>query len=162
MQLDCNYKILIYICNSVAITKMLLTKVHPATQVHNMSSDRLGAFASFLCLIHCLATLLLFVAQSCSSFCCEASPNWWRGIDYVFIVVSFIAVYRSSRITDSLIIARALWISFISLSLVILNETFHWISIPVYMVYIPAMALIILHLYNKKYCSCSTSCKLSD
>ncbi len=63
-----------------------------------LKSDILGAMASALCAIHCLATPFLFIAQSCSTAgCCEASPFWWSAIDYLFIGITFFAVYQSGK-----------------------------------------------------------------
>ncbi|MFK7796305.1 MAG: MerC domain-containing protein [Aureispira sp.] len=47
-------------------------------------SDFFGAAASTLCLIHCLITPFIFVAQTCSRTCCSDAPIWWRMIDVVF------------------------------------------------------------------------------
>ena len=64
-------------------------------------SDIVGALASGLCVVHCIATPFLFVAQSCSvSGCCsEASPTWWSSIDYLFIGITLLAVYYSGKST---------------------------------------------------------------
>ncbi|NRA93638.1 MAG: MerC domain-containing protein [Psychroserpens sp.] len=124
-----------------------------------LQSDNVGALASTLCLIHCIATPFLFLAQTCSAACCSESPMWWSGIDFIFIGVSFFAVYWSAKTTSKGWIKKALWISWVALFVVILNEYIHLISLPEFVIYIPAIALVLLHLYNKKYCQCQdTSC----
>ena len=117
-------------------------------------SDSLGALASALCLVHCLATPLIFVAQSCSLTCCSASPTWWQFIDYFFVVISFLAIFRSVKTTTSTWIKPALWISWSLLVLCIVNEKMNWFYLNDNLVYVPALLLVGLHLYNKKYCQC--------
>ena len=82
-------------------------------------SDIVGAVASSLCFIHCLATPFIFVAQSCSTTCCESSPIWWSGIDYLFLTISFFAVYWSVQTTSKGWMKYALCISWVFLLLII-------------------------------------------
>jgi len=63
------------------------------TNTIKIHSDIIGIWSSGLCLIHCLATPFLFIAKSCSHTCCAASPTWWGTIDFIFLVISFIAIY---------------------------------------------------------------------
>ena len=122
-------------------------------------SDTFGAMASSLCLVHCLITPLLFVSQTCSITCCSDAPSWWRAIDYIFIIVAFFAVYWSTRTTSKNWIRFALWVSWFGLLIMTLNATFEWFIVPKECVYIPALGLILLHVYNKKYCQCAgTTC----
>ena len=51
----------------------------------SIKADTVGAAASFLCMIHCVATPFLFVAQACASTCCSAAPTWWRAIDFASV-----------------------------------------------------------------------------
>jgi len=120
---------------------------------HNRS-DSIGALASGLCLIHCIATPFIFLAQTCSAICCDTAPAWWTSIDFLFIGISFFAVYRSAKNTSKIWMSTTLWISWIALCLVILNEKLALISLPESTIYIPAIALVLLHLYNRKYCQC--------
>ncbi len=121
-------------------------------------ADLIGAFASGLCLVHCIATPLLFIAQSCSAVCCSTSPEWWKWVDYLFLIISFAAVYRSSQTTSKRWIGRALWTSWALMFIVILNERLTVIALPNFALYIPALALISLHFYNQKYCRCNDEC----
>ena len=61
--------------------------------------DRLGILASTLCLIHCVASPFLFIAQTCSTTCCKATPIWWKTIDYLFSIISFFAIRRSTQVS---------------------------------------------------------------
>ena len=119
--------------------------------------DSIGAIASTLCLIHCLATPFVFIAQSCALTCCSGVPMWWGSIDYIFLIISFFTVYRSTQTTTKNWIKPALWISFTALFMVIINEKINAINLNEKAIYIPAIALIMLHLYNKKYCQCHTN-----
>lgn len=118
------------------------------------NSDKLGAIASSVCAIHCMATPFLFVARSCSAACCSETPIWWRIIDIIFLVVSFIAIYFSARKSTKSLVRYGLWISWVLLALIILNDFYDVLNLPHWLIYIPASSLIILHIYNLKYCKC--------
>jgi len=118
-------------------------------------SDVLGVLASGLCLIHCIATPFIFVAQTCSASCCSVAPTWWSTIDYVFLGISFFAIYWSVQNTSKNWIKYALWINWVVLLFVILNEKIGVIHIDELAVYVPALCLVGLHLYNQKYCQCN-------
>ncbi|MEM6964645.1 MAG: MerC domain-containing protein, partial [Bacteroidota bacterium] len=117
-------------------------------------SDSLGILASSLCMIHCLATPLIFVVQACTASCCEAGPWWWRMIDYVFLVVSIAAIYHSAKTTTLRWMPMAMYICWGALAVVILNEGMQFLPIPHLFIYVPAFSLVFLHLYNRKYCQC--------
>lgn len=117
-------------------------------------SDTIGALASGLCLIHCLATPFIFVAKSCTATCCSGAPSWWAWLDVAFLIISFFAVYRSAASTSKKWISQVMWSSWTLLLLVILNEQLGWIHLPEYIIYFPAILLIIIHIYNLKYCQC--------
>ncbi|MCH2046243.1 MAG: MerC domain-containing protein [Saprospiraceae bacterium] len=126
-------------------------------------SDNVGALASGLCLIHCLATPFIFVAQSCSASCCADAPLWWSFIDYFFIVISFFAVMDSAKKTSKNWMTYGLWTSWTLLVLFTLSERMSWFPLPKTVIYIPAMTLIVLHLWNRKYCTCKdTKCCLEE
>lgn len=119
-------------------------------------SDKVGALASTLCMIHCIATPFLFIAQTCSSACCSATPDWWIWIDYFFLAISFFAVYKSTQTTTKNFIKPALWISWIALFIAIANERLQLINLPHSFKYISGISLVVIHLYNLKYCQCKT------
>jgi hypothetical protein len=120
-------------------------------------SDSIGAIASTLCLMHCIATPFIFIAQTCSMVCCDKAPIWWSFIDYFFLVISFFAVYRSTQTTSSYWIKPFLWLSWSVFFIIIVNEKTAWFPLSEQAVYFPALTLIVLHLYNKKYCQCNTT-----
>ncbi len=121
-----------------------------------LKTDKVGIIASTLCMIHCIATPFLFIAKSCSASCCEASPGWWTLLDYLFLIISFFAIYQSSKNTSKTWMKYALWGSWSVLLIVLLNEKFQFFSVSDYAIYFPAMALVILHIYKLKYCRCET------
>jgi len=129
----------------------------------SISSDWIGVLSSGLCMIHCIATPFIFIAKSCSTSCCASAPAEWAALDYLFIGISFIAVYFSTKNTSKEWIKYALWISWIVSLLAIINASIVWIGIPEQSFYIPAVTLIGLHLYNSKYCKCDNdNCHLHN
>jgi len=139
-------------------------KTEQIRTLSEINADTLGVIASGLCFIHCVLTPLLFVAQTCSATCCSAAPLWWKWVDYFFLIISFIAVYQSTKVTAKNWMKNALWLSWGALLLMILNENITWLVVPKYIVYLPAFALIALHLYNQRYCDCkeTTCCSVQN
>lgn len=125
--------------------------------------DTFGALASTLCVIHCVATPFLFVVQSCALHGCDATPSWWKNLDFLFLVVSFFAVNQSVKTTSKSFMKPLLWINWSLLCLVLVNEKMHWLSLSEYVTYTFAISLAVIHLYNLKYCQCkSTTCCASQ
>ena len=119
-----------------------------------INSDLIGASASTLCTIHCLATPFIFVASACTQSCCATAPTWWIAIDYAFIFISFFAVYRSTKSTSKYWIKPTLWISWIALFSFILIEHNSSLVLSDFFKYFSALSLAGFHIYNLKYCQC--------
>ena len=124
--------------------------------------DNVGIIASSLCMIHCIGTPFLFIAKACSTSCCSEAPLWWQLIDYLFLIISFVAIYFVTKNSIHKWIKISFWITWFILLLSILNHTFPIIEAPKYFTYIPASAVIILHFYNLRFCkwredSCCTN-----
>lgn len=119
-------------------------------------SDSIGVMASTLCMVHCAVTPLLFIAQSCSAACCTDAPDWWRWIDYFFLVISLFAVYHSTKNTGTAWMRPAMWISWSILLLAIINEHLEIMRVPEGTTYMAAFLLVALHLYNLMYCQCKS------
>ena len=120
-------------------------------------SDALGACASMLCMIHCIATPFLFLATAttCSQSCCSAAPGWYQALDYFFIFISFFAVFKSTESSNTNWVKYGLWISWAALVVIIFNENiFQWFYLPQSIKFIPSFLLIGLHIYNLRYCQC--------
>jgi hypothetical protein len=125
------------------------------------NSDIIGALASSLCLVHCIATPFLFIAQTASAHHHHA-PMWWKSIDFVFLVISFFAVHWSVKTTSKMWIKWAFWLTWAFLTLVILNEKLELFHLAEELIYIPALGLVGLHIYNRKYYQCKDEkCGLS-
>ncbi len=117
-------------------------------------SDLLGAIASGLCLVHCLATPFLFVAQAGMATQHGTSPVWWGLIDITLLLVSFAAVYWAAKKTSWQWMKIALTVSWVFLAMIILNEKFEGFHLAEAWIYVPTVSLVLLHLYNRKYCYC--------
>ena len=119
--------------------------------------DTVGAFASGLCMLHCIATPFFFIASACSSSCCSTAPSWWQWLDYGFLFISFFSIYHITRSTKKVWVTQGLWLSWAALFFLIINAKFFWISVHANTKFIPAFFLVGLHLYNMKYCQCENN-----
>ena len=122
------------------ITKTL--SVHP---------DNLGATFSLLCAIHCFATPLLFITQSHLL----TVPGWWQGLNYIFLTLSLVAVYKSAQNSSNQLIKVLLFVSWSFLAFLLISEEFHLLHLPEPITYFTGFTLAFLHMYNKKYCKCN-------
>jgi len=120
--------------------------------------DLLGATASMLCAVHCLAAPFIFLAQASFSTMHVEVPAWYQMIDYIFLVVSFFAIVHAIKNTAKNWMKTSLWTTWVVLTLAIINETFELMHLGEAAVYIPALTLVGLHLYNRKYCQCEEEC----
>lgn len=119
--------------------------------------DNIGILASSLCAIHCIATPFLFIAHSCCAISgTSMAPDWWRSIDFLFLVVSFFAVYHSGKTTSKKFMKFLLWGTWALLFIAIINENIRLITLPSGSVYFLGFGLAIVHLYNRNYCQCKT------
>ena len=118
----------------------------------NIKADYVGAAASLLCLVHCMATPFLFLVKAGAHTCCVDAPLWWQLVDYVFLVVSGFAIYYATKHTSSQWIRFALWGSWFVLAFSLGNEHWELISLPKGFGYIPALAIVGLHFYNRRHC----------
>jgi len=126
----------------------------------SLNSDFLGAFASGLCLIHCIATPFLFVAHAAAHHDHHhhhhgASPVWWGLVDSAFLIISLLAVYWTARNTSKQWVKIALAASWLLLAAIILNEKVGMVHLAEAWIYAPALSLIGLHLYNHRYGRCT-------
>ena len=125
-------------------------------------ADTFGALASGLCIIHCLATPFLFVVHSCAN-CSQSAPVWWQALDYIFLVISFFAVYRSVKNTKKKVMKPMLWLSWFGLLITMLNVKLQIVPMSESVMHASAMILVVLHLYNLFFCQCKNkSCCIHD
>ena len=116
--------------------------------------DSVGIIASTLCMIHCIGTPFIFIAKACSATCCAEAPLWWVVIDYIFLFISFIAIYFINKNLKIGWLKNAFWISWFILLFTILNHSLQIIDIPKNFIYVPAFSIIALHVYNLQFCKC--------
>jgi len=80
-------------------------------------------------------------------------------MDLIFLLLSGIAILVSASRTSKSWMKYSLWGSWILLAGIILNEKFEVLKIIEAAIYIPSITLIVLHIYNRNYCTCAnTNC----
>jgi len=123
-------------------------------------SDILGALASGLCAIHCTLTPILFAAQPVIEGAVGEHAHgsvFWAMFDYIFLVLSLVAVWFSARQTDHQKIKQILWISWAVFAFGLLSEPLHIPFGKVFM-YAGSIALVITHIQNYRYCRNNDAC----
>ena len=118
------------------------------------NSDRIGAISSGLCMLHCFATPFLFLSQSSLIFISVDFTLTWFILNYVFLFISFIAIYHSVKNSTNRFIRIFLYLFWVVLSGLIINESLEIFYIPEAATYFSASSLICLHIYNLRYCRC--------
>ena len=119
-----------------------------------INSDYLGVFAGSLCMIHCALTPLLFLTQTQLLNIGFLNLSTWKSINYIFLAISAIAVFRSVQNSTNFYIKGLLAFFWVLLSGLILNELLEVYHIAEAFSYIAASSLCGLHIYNLKYCQC--------
>jgi hypothetical protein len=120
----------------------------------SISSDHIGVFTTVTCMLHCLATPLLFITQAQASTISQEVPFFWQSLNYLFIIISLAAITRSIQNSTNLYVKIFLISAWSILSFFIINESFEIYHIPEFFTYIAAITLSALHIYNLKYCTC--------
>jgi len=110
----------------------------------SVRSDQAGIASAVLCTVHCLVIPALFVLRfSLTDNAAYHLPQWWEKLDYVFLVVSFLAVYHSANHAKAREVKAALWLFWGILAVAILFQAqLHW------MAYIASAGLIATHFLN--------------
>ncbi len=124
------------------------------------TSDILGIIASGLCAIHCAITPLIFLSRPFfgPQVAQHAHGNaFWASLDYVFLVLSLVAVWWSSKHTHFTLIKIGLWSAWFIFTIGLLSEIFHY-DFGMWMMYAGSALLIIMHIWNYRYCN---ACKKS-
>lgn len=105
-------------------------------------ADVLGIIASSFCLVHCIATPLL-IAMGAVAF---THPI----VTYVFLMVAFLAIYKTTQKPTLSIIRFLLWFNFGAYAFAtILHEMAH---ISAVYSYVFAALIILTHVSNIAYC----------
>lgn len=129
---------------------------HKISSLFQQNTDQIGSIVSILCMLHCVATPYLLLSYTASSVLVQhvESPVWWGYIDSILLILSVVAIYWSSKNSNSNWIIAGLYFNWIFITLLILNEKIELILLAEWLIYIPALSLVALHQYNSKYCAC--------
>ena len=117
-------------------------------------ADVYGAIASLLCLAHCFATPILFFSHNSVSSKLQLTPIWWETLDFSFLVISFLAIYRSTQTTTKRLMKFLLWSFWALLLTFILNEKIYLVNVSGVYRDLSAVILALLHIYNLSFCQC--------
>ena len=120
----------------------------------SIKADVVGVISSLLCLIHCFATPILFFSHSSISSEIQLTPIWWETLDFSFLAISFLAIYRSTQTTTKRIMKYLLWSFWALLFTFMLNEKISIINISAIYGDLSAVILALLHIYNLSFCQC--------
>ena len=129
-----------YICSLIIISL--------GKSSYSTGADRLGIASAVVCTIHCLVIPALFtlkysVSTHINNHFAEGFPSWWSALDYLFLVVSFIAVYHAASHAAARGVKRFLWLFWACLAVAIFFEKdLHWMS------YIASIGLVSTHITN--------------
>ena len=118
------------------------------------NSDNLGVLSSTLCFIHCLTTPFVYISFAGLFDQNEYLSFSWKGLNAIFIILSLLAVYRSTKKTTSKIVKPVFWLSWGFLFFVLFNEEVKFIELPELVSYLSALNLAGIHVYNLKFCGC--------
>ena len=125
------------------------------------NSDYLGAISGVLCIIHCIITPLLFLINA--ELATKQTLLTLQVTGYVFLIISFFAVYKSALNTTNNIVKVLFFVFWSFLLFLILNESFGVFRIAETFTFISAFSLSALHIYNLKYCQCKDeNCCIND
>ncbi len=130
----------------------MLTKLNLKANI--FKPDSIGSISSTLCIIHCIITPFIFITQACTASCCASSPWWWQSLDYVFLLISFIAIRQATKTSTNQIVKIALWLNWLIFGLLIINSTIGEFYLNQNFTYAAGISLAILHLYNLRFCQC--------
>lgn len=105
-------------------------------------ADLIGILSSSICLVHCVATPLLI------AFGAGFITNPF--FKYLFLIISFVSIFKATENITSKKISLLLWISFWGfLFSTLFQEEYEWLH---YSGYLFAILIIIGHILNIKHC----------
>ena len=106
-------------------------------------ADLIGIVSSSLCLVHCIATPLLI------AFGAGFITNPF--FKYLFLIISFISIFKATENITSKKKSLLLWVSFCGfLFSILFQEEYEWLHFSGYFF---AILIIIGHILNIKYCN---------
>jgi hypothetical protein len=110
------------------------------------SSDWLGIVSSGLCLVHCLITPLLIGTWVFASH----QIGWLEHFELIFVTLSLVAVYFTTRQTPFRLVRILLW-SFFGL-LIVGTVGEYFFEKAEYFIYVASLGIMISHIYNIRVC----------
>ena len=110
-----------------------------------LKSDWTGILSSGLCAIHCATTPLILTAISSV----ENGAENWAWLDFVFLSLSVLAVYHSTKHSALREIRWGLWTAWVVFAMGILLE--NWSAWMTALSYVGSMSLIVLHILNIRH-----------
>lgn len=122
-------------------------------------SDWLGAAASSICAIHCTLLPLFFVAHPILGNTVRDYPSSQLilgMLDYVFLILSLLAVWYSARHTSHTTLKWVLWTGWVMFAFGLFSEPFE-LSFGKWLMYAGSATLVVAHIKNYRYCQ---KCKL--
>ncbi|MEO0340777.1 MAG: MerC domain-containing protein [Bacteroidota bacterium] len=134
--------------------KYILTKVTMKLNRNVDYSDFMGVAASALCTIHCALSPLLFMTKPAviQTFGRPAhSHDAWASLDYIFLILSLIAVWYSSEHTANDNLSWVLWGAWSLFAIGLFLEPLE-LSFGIFLMYIGSILLVITHLENYRHC----------
>ena len=114
--------------------------------------DYLGVISGGLCILHCIATPLLFISNA--ELAGHGTLMEWQLLNFVFVAISFLAIRTSAKNSNNSMVKVLFYILWTILFGLILNESIHIFHLPELATYISAFSLCCVHVYNLKYCQC--------
>ena len=82
-------------------------------------------------------------------------PGWWQSLNYLFLSLSFFAIYRSVQNSSNFFVRILLYTFWVLLAFLLITEEFEIFHLPEFLTYAAGITLAFLHIYNKKYCQCN-------
>ena len=124
--------------------------------IYKQNTDLIGSVASFLCLVHCIIAPYIFLGYTVSAAIEQQVelPTWWGFIDSTLLLISITAVYWSAKNSTSNWVKVGLYLNWVFITFLIVNEKIKLFHIAEWLIFIPAISLIVIHQYNRKYCKC--------
>ena len=127
------------------------------TSIISKKSDLLGIMASGLCAVHCAVTPFFFAARPlldkavCDRSCCSNAPLGWAMLDYLFLLISLLAVWYSAKHTTSRTVRFLLWVGWACFAVGLLLEGGAFAS-GKWMMYTGSAGLVATHVVNFRHC----------
>jgi len=84
----------------------------------------------------------------------STAPGWWQPLNFAFLFLSFLAIYRSIQNSSNQLVKVMFFVFWTLLAFLLISEEFEILHLPEAITYATGFSLAFLHIYNKKYCQC--------